>query len=70
MPLLLAAGRWQDETALKAALEAFRPKLVAIELRVCRRKGGRRKGGAAVGENWSLVDSSEGIKNPVIRQRR
>lgn len=39
---LLAAGRWQDETALRAALEAFRPKLAAIGLRVCRRKAGWR----------------------------
>ncbi|MCJ2102703.1 hypothetical protein [Methylobacterium sp. E-046] len=42
VPSLLAAGRWQDEAALRAALEAFRPKLAAIGLRVCRRKAGWR----------------------------
>lgn len=38
MPSLLTAGRWQNEAALRAALEAFRPKLAATGLRVCRRK--------------------------------
>ncbi|KAA0121002.1 hypothetical protein CIW48_26205 [Methylobacterium sp. P1-11] len=47
VPSLLAAGRWQDEAALRAALEAFRPKLAAIGLRVCRRKAGWRLARAA-----------------------
>ena len=42
IPSLLVAGRWEDEGALRAALEAFRPKLNAIGLRVCRRKAGWR----------------------------
>lgn len=47
VPSLLAAGRWQDEAALRVALEAFRPKLAAIGLRVCRRKAGWRLAKAA-----------------------
>ncbi|MCJ2051249.1 hypothetical protein [Methylobacterium sp. J-070] len=42
VPSLLAAGRWEDEAALRAAVEAFRPKLAAIGLRICRRKAGLR----------------------------
>lgn len=42
VPSLLSAGPWQDEAALRAALEAFRPKLAAIGLRLCRRKAGWR----------------------------
>ncbi|MCJ2087787.1 hypothetical protein MKK88_17630 [Methylobacterium sp. E-005] len=42
VPCLMAAGRWQDEAALRAALEAFRPRLMAIGLRICRRKAGWR----------------------------
>jgi len=42
VPSLLAAGRWQDEAALRAALEASRPRLAAIGLRICRRKAGWR----------------------------
>lgn len=37
MPPLLLARRWQEEGA---ALEAFRPKLTAIGLRIYRRKAG------------------------------
>ncbi|MCJ2018625.1 hypothetical protein MKK84_14460 [Methylobacterium sp. E-065] len=42
VPSLLIAGRWDDEAALRAALKAFKPKLAAIGLRVCRRKAGWR----------------------------
>lgn len=42
VPSLLAAGRWQDEAALWVALEAFRPRLMAAGLRICRRKAGWR----------------------------
>lgn len=47
VPSLLAAGRWQDEAALRTALEAFRPRLTAVGLRVCRRKAGWRLAPAA-----------------------
>lgn len=40
--VLVAAGPWTDEAALRAALDAFRSRLVAIGLRVCRRKAGWR----------------------------
>lgn len=42
VPSLLAAGPWHDETALRAAMAAIRPKLAAIGLRLCRRKTGWR----------------------------
>ncbi|GJE49972.1 hypothetical protein GOFOIKOB_3013 [Methylobacterium tardum] len=47
VPSLLAVGPWQDEAALRAALDAFRPKLAAIGLWVCRRKAGWRLAKAA-----------------------
>jgi len=40
VPSLLAAGRWQDEAALKAALETLRPKPAAIGLRIFRQRPG------------------------------
>lgn len=42
VPPRLVAGRWQDETALRTAQEAFRSKLAADGLRVCRRIAGWR----------------------------
>lgn len=39
---------WRDEAALCAAVEAFRPRLAAVGLRVCRRKAGWRLASAAV----------------------
>ena len=40
--VLVAAGGWQDENALRAALVAVAPKLAALGLRICRRKAGIR----------------------------
>ncbi|MDP4022431.1 hypothetical protein Q8W71_07340 [Methylobacterium sp. NEAU 140] len=42
VPALVAAGSWKDEAALQTAVEAFRPRLAAIGLRLCRRKLGWR----------------------------
>ena len=39
---LVAAGAWQDETALREALAGMAPKLEAIGLRICRRKADLR----------------------------
>lgn len=39
---LVAAGSWQDEAALREALDALAPKLAALGLRICRRKAGIR----------------------------
>ncbi|MET3485856.1 hypothetical protein [Methylobacterium sp. 1973] len=50
VPSLLAAGRWQDEAALRAALKASRPKLAAIGLQICRRKAGWRMAKERSGE--------------------
>ncbi len=40
--VLVAAGGWEDEQALREALAALAPKLAAIGLRICRRKAGLR----------------------------
>ncbi|MDP4022043.1 hypothetical protein Q8W71_05375 [Methylobacterium sp. NEAU 140] len=42
VPSLLAVGRWKDEAALQAAVGAFRPRMAATGLRICRRKAGWR----------------------------
>lgn len=42
VPALIGAGLWRDEAALAAALDAARPRLAAIGLRICRRKSGLR----------------------------
>lgn len=41
-PVLLAAGSWADEAALREALTAIAPKLSVLGLRICRRKAGLR----------------------------
>ncbi|MCJ2132786.1 hypothetical protein MKK69_01680 [Methylobacterium sp. J-026] len=40
--VLVAAGGWQDEVALREALAALGPKLAVLGLRICRRKAGLR----------------------------
>jgi hypothetical protein len=40
--VLVTAGGWQDEEALREALTGLGLKLAAIGLRVCRRKAGLR----------------------------
>jgi hypothetical protein len=40
--MLVGVGGWSAETALREALVAVGPKLVALGLRVCRRKAGLR----------------------------
>ncbi|WP_139220990.1 hypothetical protein [Methylobacterium brachiatum] len=40
--VLMAAGSWGDEEALREALVGLGPKLAAIGLRICRRKAGLR----------------------------
>lgn len=44
----LVATGWRDEATLDAAVEAFRPRLAAIGLRICRRKAGWRLAAATV----------------------
>lgn len=40
--VLVAAGGWTDEQALREALAALAPKLTVLGLRICRRKAGLR----------------------------
>lgn len=40
--MLMAAGGWADEEALREALAALAPKLAVLGLRICRRKAGLR----------------------------
>ena len=40
--VLLAAGGWSDEAALREALAALAPRLTVLGLRICRRKAGLR----------------------------
>ena len=40
--VLVAAGGWQDEQALREALAGLGPKLAILNLRVCHRKAGLR----------------------------
>lgn len=48
--VLVTAGGWQDEEALRKALAGLAPKLAAIGLRVCRRKAGIRMAKARAAE--------------------
>lgn len=45
---LVAAAPWRDEAALTTAIEAARPRLAAVGLRVCRRKAGWRLASATL----------------------
>jgi len=40
--VLVAAGGWQDEDALRDALAALGPKLAVVGLRICKRRAGLR----------------------------
>ncbi len=40
--VLVTAGKWVDEVALREALAGLGPKLAAVGLRICRRKAGLR----------------------------
>jgi hypothetical protein len=40
--VLVAAGGWQDEDALRDALAALGPKLAVLGLRICKRRAGLR----------------------------